>query len=85
VTMLTAKEWQAWKGKFSWMRVHYEFQPIHTTIIEKWMSMHCQGWWYYEKESANQTLVCFEHSSEMVAFKIWVVDNSFDRDHGDVT
>lgn len=83
--MLTAEEWHAWKGKFSWMRMHYEFKPIHEAIIQKWMAFHCQGWWYYESEGAGRTLVVFEHSSEMVAFRIWVADNPFEKDHGNVT
>jgi hypothetical protein len=83
--MLTVEQWRAWKGKFSWMREHREYSPIQVAIIEKWMERHCSGWWYFEKESAGKTLVVFEDQTEMVTFRIWVADNPFERDHGDVS
>jgi hypothetical protein len=82
---LTAEQWHAWKGDFYWMRVRYKFQPVHAAIIQKWMARHCEGWWYYEDEGASgSTLVIFQHQSEMVSFRIWIADNPFERDHGDV-
>lgn len=83
--LLTAEQWHAWKGSFYWMRVHREFEPIHVAIMQKWMDLHCSGWWYFEKEGAGRSLVVFENQSEMVAFRMWIADNPFERDHGDVT
>jgi hypothetical protein len=85
MAVLTEEQWMNWKGCFHWMRLHLEFEPIQVVIISKWMDKHINGWWYYERESSGRTLMVFEDTTEMVAFKLWVSGNPFERDHGDVT
>ncbi len=84
MALLTAEQWRKVDGAFSWMKVNVEFAAIHVTIIQKWMERHCSGWWYYESEMKGKTLVVFEDANEMVMFRIWMTDNPFDDDHGQV-
>jgi len=85
MTRLTAEQWRAINTAFVWMRVEIELQPIRETIITKWLDRHVQGWWYMEADGKDRYLFVFENSSEMVAFKIWISDNPFERDHGEFT
>lgn len=85
MALLTVEQWRKVSGKFSWMRVHREFTDIHLEILGKWMSAHCHGWYYIAKEAKDDTVIMFEHQSEMVHCRLWLYDDPFSSDHGEVT
>lgn len=81
---LTDEQWAKLHSKFCWCRVDGIQTTIHREILEKWLNLHTSGWWYSNIESSTSSLYIFEQQEDMVLFKVWVSDEPFKRDHGDM-
>lgn len=82
---LTDAQWQEMKPPFSYMRVKCkEWTKTHFEIIDKLLYSRTSGWWYSSQESNGERLYIFEHSADMVAFKILLTADPFAEDHGEI-
>jgi hypothetical protein len=82
---LTSEEWHDLKPPFQWMRVRQETWPKFLfEIAEKHLYNATQGYWYHMDEGSGKHLFIFEEQTDMVAFKLWLASEPFEKDFGEI-
>jgi hypothetical protein len=81
---LTPDEWKDITPPFAWMKLKVMIDDIQLSFIDKWLTARTSGWWYRGEKDSNQVLMVFEHVEDMVMFKLWASDNTFEEDGGEI-
>ena len=85
---LTSLEWDAQQAPFCFMHIRTPgyWKPTHFTIVEKWLNANVQGWWWHDGSTAADEKHCFvfERNADRVAFKLWISDDPFEREGGEI-
>ncbi len=86
---LTRQEWDAIAPPFCWLHLNAPatWTSTHLAMVGKWLSANLGGWWFSDLEPSGPdrriTLV-FERPADRVLFKLWVSDDPFARQGGDI-
>jgi hypothetical protein len=83
---LTREEWMALKPPFHWLRVRKaEWHGFLFEIVEKYLYNHTSGFWYHGTETNDEHIFIFESDADMVAFKLWLTNDPFSKNGGEIT